>query len=259
MELHKFACTVHRVEDPAYNFLQYNLISLLCGFHSDHSHSHSLEEFPTLKYHIRASDGNYVLRQQLDKKATGKGTAWNPGDPFVILGDMRWMNYTASIDVMFEENSGEDDPYAAISIRQTGASHHMTESSGYTFAVSSCGEWKLYRKKEVKKTGLLTVEDGFHTGKNVWNTLCLSGEKNRICAYVGGHLVARYDDPEPVRAGRIGLGTSFSYVRFDNLKVKKNDQTVPYFTELLDDFEIYDLTENKNVKLRYNEKWTHQF
>ena len=50
-------------------------------------------------------DGNHVLRQQVDEKTTGVGTAWNRGDPVTLIGDFRWMNYTASIDVMFEKEA----------------------------------------------------------------------------------------------------------------------------------------------------------
>lgn len=207
----------------------------------------------------KTDEGKYVLRQQLDLKATGIGSAWNNGEPVVLIGDFRWTNYTASIDVLFEENSGAANPYASIAIRQTGSSHHLTESAGYTLEVKSDGSWKLYRINEVVKSGTVTEAEGFCCGKNQWNNLKLYGAGNTICAYINETQIAEYRDPHPVTAGRIGLGSSFSYTQFANLKVTKIDGEVPYFSELLDNFETYDLTSERNPKLVYNDKWDHKY
>src|SRR5690606_6314257 len=56
-----------------------------------------------------------VLRQQI---GTGMaGSAWNGGDPKTTIGDYRWANYTASVDVLFEPGSGR---YASIGAREQG-------------------------------------------------------------------------------------------------------------------------------------------
>lgn len=207
----------------------------------------------------KTDTGKYVLRQQLDKKATGTGSAWNDGDPVVVIGDMRWTNYAASIDVLFEKDSGVAKPYASIAIRQTGSSHHLTASAGYTLEVKSDGSWKLYRINEVVKSGTMAEAEGFHSGKNQWNNLKLYGAGNIIRAYINEKQIAEFRDSHPVTAGRIGLGSSFSYTQFANLKVTKIDGEVPYFSELLDNLETYDLTGEKNPKLVYNNKWNHRY
>lgn len=99
------------------------------------------------------STGNHVLRQQLDKTAYGVGEAWNSGDPTTLIGDFRWMNYAVSVDVLFETE--RNTPYAAVAIRQTGSSHKITNSSGYSFRVSPTGSWILYRKQAKIASGQL--------------------------------------------------------------------------------------------------------
>lgn len=83
--------------------------------------------------------------ERVDKKTTGVGTAWNRGDPVTLIGDFRWMNYTASIDVMFEKEA--DNQYAQIGIRQTGRTHNILNNSGYSLKVNDDGTWTLYRAK----------------------------------------------------------------------------------------------------------------
>ena len=58
----------------------------------------------------------------------GSGGTWNDGRPITGIGDNRWLNYKASVDVSFEHNSTEGgDNYAAIGVRQQGGgnSHYM--------------------------------------------------------------------------------------------------------------------------------------
>ena len=75
----------------------------------------------------KSGSGNHVLRQQLDKKSTGVGSAWNSGDPVTLVGDYRSTNYTAAIDVLFERAA--DKQYAQIGIRQTGRTHNLSNNA----------------------------------------------------------------------------------------------------------------------------------
>lgn len=206
----------------------------------------------------RNSTGNYVLRQQLDADAYGVGEAWNDGDPVTLIGDFRWTNYMVSADVLFETDSNQ--PYAAIGIRQTGSSQKITDSSGYTFKLSKSGDWSLYRKSKEIESGNLEQEEKetwFRGGKNQWNNIKLRGAGDTITAYVNDVLVCAYVDDAPITAGRVALGSGFTFTQFDNLKVTKISDTVPYYLELLDNMETYDLSPQKNPKLRYNDLWSH--
>ncbi len=203
----------------------------------------------------KTPDGNRVLRQQLDQSENGKGNSWNDGDAVALLGDFRWCNYTASVDVLYENN--EEKAYGAVAIRQTGGSQKLENSSGYTFCVSADGSWKLYRKGTEVMSGKASNTEKFQKGVNVWNNLKLQGAGNVIRAYINNHQVAEYTDESPITSGRIGLGSSYTHTEFDNLKVMKLKDFVPYYTELLDNMETYDLTPEKNAKLVYDGKWSH--
>lgn len=201
------------------------------------------------------SSGNHVLRQQLDQDAYGVGEAWNDGDPVTLIGDFRWMNYMVSVDTLFETESNE--AYAAVGIRQTGASQEIIDSAGYSFKVFQSGNWELYRRGRKVDSGTLSAKVKFQSGQNQWNNLKLRGAGDTITAYVNDVPVCTYVDESPITSGRIALGSGFTFTQFDNLQVTKISDTVPYYTELLDNMETYDLTEEKNEKLVYNDKWSH--
>ncbi len=209
----------------------------------------------------KTEDGNYVLRQQYDKKSQGITSTWNAGDANAVIGDFRWMNYTAEVDVLFETEETEkekDMPYARLAIRQTGGGDSgakLEKTSGYSLKVRQDGKWELCRKKKVVVSG--DAPEGFKKGANVWNHLKLEGAENVIRAYINDELVAAYKDGQPITSGRIGLGSAYTFTQFDNLKVTKIDGYAPYYTEYIDNMETYDLTPEKKPKLVYNNKWTH--
>ena len=203
----------------------------------------------------KTQSGEHVLRQQTDITETGVGGSWNSGAPVTLIGDFRWTNYKASVDVLFEREDVKN--YAAVAIREMGGSHNITSASGYTFKLYPDGKWELYRQAKKVVTGTCDAKTQFDAGANQWNTITLEGKGNTINAYVNYTLVGSYTDEQPITAGRIALGSSNVYTQFDNLEVKKLDGYVPYCTELLDNMEQYDLSAQKNTKLEYNDKWLH--
>ena len=106
-------------------------------------------------------------------------------------------------------------------------------------------------------SGSASDTEKFQKGINVWNNLKLQGAGNVIRAYINNHQVAEYTDEHPITSGRIGLGSSYTHTEFDNLKVMKLKGFVPYYTELLDNMETYDLTSEKKEKLVYDGNWSH--
>ena len=117
-------------------------------------------------------DGNRRLGQILSEKVS----EWNGGDPETIVGDHRWMNYRASIDVQ------ADNGYALLGIRQQSGMN--SDNSGYNLLIEQ-GKWKLRKKGTVLKEGLLPERDG-----DYYN-LALEGRENMITAYVDGQMIAR--------------------------------------------------------------------
>ena len=207
----------------------------------------------------KSGTGNHVLRQQLDKKSTGVGSAWNSGDPVTLVGDYRWTNYTAAIDVLFERAA--DKQYAQIGIRQTGRTQNLSNNAGYSLKVNDDGSWILYRAKmgstSSKGTELAAGSvDVSQVTPGTWFQLKLRGEGNMIKAYINDTLVATYEDSNPITSGRVAIGCGNSYTRFDNLAVTKIKGYAPYYKEYIDNMETYDLTPQKNAKLVYNNKWS---
>jgi hypothetical protein len=59
-------------------------------------------------------------------------------------------------------------------------------------------------------------------------------------------------------SGRVDLASGYYYTRFDNLKIETIDGAPPYYSELLDDLETYDLTSPPAAKLVYGGSWSHK-
>src|SRR6478752_3903511 len=82
----------------------------------------------TFEAYLPSSSSNYVLRQVNQPSMKLKGT-WNDGAPITAVGDNRWLNYKASVDVSFENNSTQSGKnYAAIGARQQGGANSHTLS-----------------------------------------------------------------------------------------------------------------------------------
>ena len=82
-----------------------------------------------------------VENGQLKQENASSVNQWNGGDPATIVGDWRWMDYSASIDVTLP--GAEASRYERLTIRaQTGMNWN---NSGYTLEINGAGSWKLYR------------------------------------------------------------------------------------------------------------------
>jgi hypothetical protein len=56
----------------------------------------------------------------------------------------------------------------------------------------------------------------------------------------------------------VDLASGPYFTRFDNLKVETVDAAAPYYAELLDDLETYDLASPPATKLFYGGSWSHK-
>ncbi|HIW34617.1 MAG TPA: S-layer homology domain-containing protein [Candidatus Paenibacillus intestinavium] len=207
--------------------------------------------------------GNYVLRQQLDRAIMGLGGTWNGGDPVTAIGDNRWTNYKASVDVSFENNSVQSGAnYAAIGARyQGGGSSHSISGTPYVLKFWFDGGWQLLVNNSNVASGNVATGvggvtiPGFDIAHNAWHNLAIEVVGNKILAYIDGVRLTAYTDPNPKLSGRVDLASGYYHVRFDNLLVETVDGFIPYYTELLDDLEMHDLALQPANKLIYNELW----
>lgn len=176
-----------------------------------------------------SEDGNNRLGQILDAKVS----EWNNGDPETIVGDHRWMNYKASVDVQ------ADNGYALLGIRQqTGMN---SDNSGYNLKIDG-SKWELRKGGSVLQSGQMPERKG-----DTYN-IALEGRDNMIIAYVDGQEIASYIDVDkPYLMGRVFFGSSWVKTYFDNLKVEKIPGYVPYARAFFDDHD---------TQVQYGGSWT---
>lgn len=201
----------------------------------------------------RTPDGEWVLRQQLDRTATGVGGAWNGGDPVTGIGDHRWTNYRASVDVRFERAPASDN-YAAIGARATGGDNsQQLSSTPYVLRLGSNGTWQFQRRGTTNAGGTLAGFDA-----TAWHRLAIEVAGTAVTGYVDGARVFTWTETGvPYRSGRVDLASGFAYTQFDNLTVERLPGYVPYYDEYLDNLEMTDLADPPATKLVYAGAWRH--
>jgi hypothetical protein len=215
--------------------------------------------------YLPSGSTNYVLRQQVDQAATTLGGTWNSGNPVAGIGDNRWLDYKASVDVSFENNGTQSgNNYAAIGARQQGGENsHYINGTPYVLRFTFDGGWQLLidgtataSGNVVSGTGGVTIS-GFTAAYNAWHNIALQVVGQEVTAYLDGTRLATFNDPSPRLSGRIDLASGYYYTRFDNLKVETVSGKSPYYAELLDDLELYDLAVPPAEKLVYGGAWAH--
>lgn len=204
---------------------------------------------------------NYVLRQQLDQAIMGLGGAWNGGDAVTRIGDSRWLNYRASVDVSFENNSAQGGAnYAMIGVRE----QHGDIGAPYKLKFFFDGGWQLLVNNGavaggnvVSGEGGVTIP-GFDTAHDAWHNIAVSAAGDRVTALLDGVPLASYTDPNPKVSGRINLGSGYYHTRFDNLRVQTVAGFPGYYSEFLDNLQMHDLAARPATKLVYGGAWAHE-
>lgn len=216
--------------------------------------------------YLPSGSSNYVLRQQLDQPSMGLGGTWNEGAPITAVGDNRWLDYKASVDVSFENDSTQSgNNYAAIGARQQGGSNsHTLSGTPYLLKFQFDGSWQLLVDGKsvaagnvVSGTGGVTIS-GFKAAYDAWHKLALEVVGSKVTASLDGVLLTTFTDPKPRLSGRVDLASGYYATRFDNLKVEKVAGAAPYYVELLDNLELSDLASPPGKKLVYGGSWAHE-
>jgi hypothetical protein len=216
--------------------------------------------------YLPSGSTNYVLRQQVDQVTMGLGGTWNNGKPITGIGDNRWLNYKASVDVSFEYNNTDSgNNYAALGARQQGgANSHYMNGTPYALKYTFDGSWYLLvdgtsvsSGNVVSGEGGVTIS-GFKAVYNEWHNLALLVVDKKVTAYLDNVVLATFTDPNPRMSGRIDLASGYYNTRFDNLKIETVEGAAPYYSELLDDLETNDLASPPAAKLVYGGTWSHK-
>ena len=170
----------------------------------------------------KRADGKGMCLKQIVPK---EGITWTArgGDPFTVLGDQTWTNYTVQTDVMVAAGN------AGIGGRYSGWSSYGGAITDYSLILQQDGKWSLMGPKEVTKmvngkenritelTPLATGKlDGFTAGS--WHTLALGFKGNEIRAGLDGKEVACVQN-DIRKNGMIYLISSYQSNCFDNVSV----------------------------------------
>ena len=162
---------------------------------------------------------------------------WNGGDPATIVGDWRWMDYSASIGVTLP--NAEAGRYERLTIRaQTGMNWN---NSGYTLEINGAGSWKLFRIGTQVANGTVAKN-----AEGKYN-LKLIGLGSTVYAYIDDVRVAKYNDANPMLSGRVKISSNWKQVYADNLEVKTVKGGIPYATAMID---------GQDDGVKYEGNWT---
>ncbi|MGR6968057.1 GH59 galactosidase [Streptomyces cynarae] len=167
--------------------------------------------------------GDGVLYQYMDPSMKDTA-AWNKNTPNTTVGDFRWENYKASVDVSFPDAGGG---LAALGVRQQKGM--AISDAAYNLRIGADGAWTFYEYGTVLAKGTVAAADHYR--------LAVEAKGATVTASVDGKDVATYKDPTPQTAGRVKLGSDFHKTGFDNLKVEKVAGYAPYATAQLDNMD----------------------
>ncbi|MDR7275215.1 sugar-binding protein [Catenuloplanes atrovinosus] len=194
---------------------------------------------------VRTGDREHVLRQQIDRATTGVGRAWNNADPITGVGDPRWTDYQARVDVRFERAPAADN-YAAIGARSTGGgASHGLHGTPYALWLGSTGTWEFRRLGSTISSGTLA---GFDPA--AWHRLTIRVTGDLVTGFVDGRAVFGWRDDAPFRSGRVDLASGFHHTQFDDLTIERVRGHRPYYAALLDNLQF-------GPALVYGGDWRH--
>lgn len=176
----------------------------------------------TIKY-LSDQSGSFEVEKGMDgnclmQKIMIPGIDWASGkSAFTIMGDMYWKNITISADISFTKCSDKDTAlFASVIARNFQGSvwkcFFTPHPVGYNLLLYKDGRWELSTANTSLASGTVAIE----TGKRI--NLSLSCNYNQISASVNNKQVATVFD-NTYSNGLVGIGSSYSPVMFDNLKV----------------------------------------
>lgn len=136
-------------------------------------------------------------------------------EPYALLGDLSWANYTVSTDVLLERSG-----YADLIGRASGYPFQAPANlSAYHLRVTDGGSWSIL---STSSSGIVrTLAGGTISalGTGRWHALALTFSGTAITAVVDGATVGRASDAG-WGAGQIGYGTGQGVTaQFDNLSI----------------------------------------
>ena len=136
-------------------------------------------------------------------------------DPYALLGDVGWSNYSVSSDVLLEQAG-----YVEI-IGRAGTQHAFGPGglNAYYLRVTNTGSWSVLRNDVNNASTVLRSGTVAALGTNTWHKLTLTFSGSTITAGIDAATVATISDAV-WSVGQVGIGTSQGETaQFDNLSI----------------------------------------
>ena len=136
-------------------------------------------------------------------------------EPYTLLGDLSWTNYTVSSDVMLER-SGYAQLIGRASTYQFQAPANV---NAYYLRVTPTGSWSIMSNSTSGNVRTLASGTVAALGTGRWHNLALRFSGSTITATINGTTVGTVTDSTS-GAGQVGYGTGQGITaQFDNLTV----------------------------------------
>jgi hypothetical protein len=157
-------------------------------------------------------------RQCLQQVITRAPIPWGPvPDPYTLLGNANWSDYTVSVDVLLEQQ-GDVTLLGRIDDADVFKDQKARFPAGDILAVKSDGSWELVSTK-YKAPTLKLAEGKTRFSVGAWHHLELGFQGPTVTASIDGKNVAIVKDTVHSK-GMVAIGSGWNNARFDNFAVR---------------------------------------
>ena len=149
----------------------------------------------------------------------------NPSDPYTLLGDLDWSNYTMSCDVLLEQ-AGYVEILGRVGTQQGFSPAHI---NAYYLRVTNGGAWSILKNTTGGTVTTISSGSVAALGTNTWHTLSLDFQGSTLTASIDQKTVGSVTDTT-YGSGQVGLGVSgWQNAQYQNFSVKANQSTSSYY------------------------------
>jgi O-glycosyl hydrolase len=126
--------------------------------------------------------------------------------PYTLMGDLSWGNYTVSSDVLFEKTGSTADILGRVGQQ----AQNNNGLNAYHLQLSDTGAWQLLKTDDSWNSTTLASGTVAAPGTGSWHRLALGFQGSTITAAIDGANVATISDTS-FTGGQVGLGTTGYY------------------------------------------------
>ena len=170
-----------------------------------------------------AASGGGRSGQCLRQMAPVAPITWDGGgNPYTIMGNLAWTNYTVTCDVLLEQ-AGSAEIMGRVNTQQPFTPANI---NAYYLRVSDSGAWSILKNTTGGTVTTLNSGSVSALGTNTWHTLVLAFQGSSITAKIDGTTVGSTTDSS-YATGQIGLGVNgWQNVQFDNFSITSSGPQV---------------------------------